>query len=101
MPEEPTTPHLIEPMRKFVDAAHWIGSYEDFEIESRRFSTSETELRLRSLSRQAGPLASTGHVSVRLALVTAWADGMVVRVITSRDIDEARATAERLAQERG
>jgi hypothetical protein len=30
-----------------------------------------------------------------------WADGLIERVTTFLDIDEARAAAERLAQERG
>jgi hypothetical protein len=30
-----------------------------------------------------------------------WAEGMIVRVILSADIDEARAAAEQLAESRG
>jgi hypothetical protein len=30
-----------------------------------------------------------------------WVAGLIVRVMVSRDIDEARATAEQLAEKRG
>jgi hypothetical protein len=34
-------------------------------------------------------------------MVLIWSDGLILRVTTFTDIDEARAAAERLAQERG
>jgi hypothetical protein len=36
-----------------------------------------------------------------LAFTLVWVAGLIVRVIVSRDIDEARAAPERLAEERG
>jgi hypothetical protein len=42
-----------------------------------------------------------GHVQQRFAWVIASEDGLVVRVFAGKDIDEGRAAAERLAQERG
>ena len=42
-----------------------------------------------------------GVVTEQAAQISEWVDGLVVRVIDYRDIDEARAAAERLAQERG
>jgi hypothetical protein len=38
---------------------------------------------------------------MRMAVISEWVEGMVVRVVVSFDIDEARAAAERLAEERG
>jgi len=35
------------------------------------------------------------------AFTPVWVAGLIVRVMVSRDIDEARAAAERLAEERG
>ncbi len=35
------------------------------------------------------------------AAVSVWADGLAMRVTNHTDIDEARAAAERLAEERG
>jgi hypothetical protein len=43
---------------------------------------------------------STGVVTERTAMIYEWVDGRITRLITRPDIDEARATAERLAEER-
>jgi hypothetical protein len=43
---------------------------------------------------------STGVVTERAAHIYEWVDGVIARVIVRWDIDEARAAAERLAQER-
>lgn len=47
------------------------------------------------------PVGSTGRVEWRFAAIAFWMDGLIVRAITYREIDEARAAAERLAEERG
>ncbi len=48
-----------------------------------------------------GQLAgSRGELRERGQYVYEWVDDLIVRVISYRDIDEARAAAERLAQER-
>jgi ketosteroid isomerase-like protein len=44
---------------------------------------------------------STGTVQLRYGSVMDWSDGLIVRNTTYPDIDEARAAAERLAEERG
>jgi len=44
---------------------------------------------------------STARVQERWSYTVTWAEGMIVRVVTRADIDEARAVAERLAKERG
>jgi hypothetical protein len=48
-------------------------------------------------------MGSSGEVTIRYGSVITWDDGLVVRVANypEADIDEARAAAERLAQERG
>ena len=54
-----------------------------------------------SVYRQEGrPAGGTGVVTERGALIYEWVDGVIARVIARRDIDEARAAAERLAEER-
>jgi ketosteroid isomerase-like protein len=50
---------------------------------------------------QTGRIVESGSVQLRYAAVAEWKDGLIVRNTTYRDIDEARAVAERLAQERG
>jgi len=47
------------------------------------------------------PVGSTGWVELRLAIVAVWEEGLIVRGTTYDDPDEARAAAERLAEERG
>ena len=42
-----------------------------------------------------------GHVQQREAWVIAWVKGLIVQITSYTDIDEARAAAERLAEERG
>jgi hypothetical protein len=50
---------------------------------------------------QKGRVAgSSGSVQLRYGAVTEWVDGLIVRNTTYTDIDEARAAAERLAEER-
>jgi len=79
----------------------WIGSYEEIE------NTLEERLDLGhgvmfGVSVQKGRLVGgTGYVQLRYAAVTVWVEGRIKRFTTYTDVDEARAAAERLAQERG
>jgi ketosteroid isomerase-like protein len=77
------------------------------------FATSEYEVEIEEIRqlgngvtiavvRQGGqPVGSSGRVQLDYASVTEWADGVVARVTHYTDIDQARAAAERLAEERG
>jgi hypothetical protein len=47
------------------------------------------------------PVGSTAHVQMRFAGVTTWVDGLIERNTNYTDIDEGRAAAGRLAEERG
>ena len=79
----------------------WIGSYEELE------NTAEERLDLGNgvtfgvLLQRGRPMGSTGYVQLRYAAVNVWVEGRIERFTTYTDIDEARAAAERLAQERG
>jgi hypothetical protein len=46
------------------------------------------------------PVGSTPRAEIRYASVTEWANNSIVRVTSYTDIDEARAAAELLTQER-
>jgi ketosteroid isomerase-like protein len=46
-------------------------------------------------------VGSDGHVEQRLGWVFLWVQGEIRRLVTYLDVDEARAAAERLAEERG
>jgi ketosteroid isomerase-like protein len=139
MPEESTTPDLVEVVSGLFEAAEhgdwdtlishyapgavwetddgildvagapavralleeWTGTFEDFKIRV------ETVVDLGngvvySAFHQEGRLAgSTAVVAERAAMIYEWVDGMIVRLISRQNIDEARAEAERLAASRG
>jgi hypothetical protein len=46
------------------------------------------------------PVGSGGEVQLRYAATSLWAHGRMTMTTNYRDIDEARAAAERLAEER-
>jgi ketosteroid isomerase-like protein len=55
-----------------------------------------------AVNRQHGvPRGSSADVQAREAHVTEWKDGLAVRITVYIDVDEARAAAERLAEEPG
>jgi ketosteroid isomerase-like protein len=139
MPEESTTPDLVEVVTGLFEAADredwdamigpyapdaiwetpdgileaagasevrvllegWAAVFEDWTIKV------ETVVHLGngvvySVYHQEGrPVGSTGLVRERGAMIYEWVDSRIKRVIALRDINEARAAAERLAEERG
>jgi len=139
MPDESTTPDLVELVRQAVEAAtrrdfdalmsfyapdavwdlspmgvgtfegraairgfaeDWLGSYEDFEIELQEVLDLGNGV-VFVVNRLNGRLdGSTGDAQLRQAWVQVWVDAMMVRQMSYLAIDEARAAAERLAQER-
>jgi ketosteroid isomerase-like protein len=140
MPEESTTPNLVELVREAVAAGSsrdldtlmsfyapnavwdlspmgigtfegptairsfledWLGSYEDFEIELQEVLDLGNGIVLVVNRLKGRPAGSTGDTQLRQAWVQVWVDTMMVLQISYLDIDEARAAAERLAEERG
>jgi ketosteroid isomerase-like protein len=82
-------------------AEEWRASFEDLEIVGEEFFDLGNGV-TSSVNLQKGrPLGSIGFVQLRYAGITIWAGGLIERWTTYVDIDEARADAERLAQERG
>ena len=79
----------------------WIGSYEEFEIANEEVLDLGNGVLLEVNVQTGRPLGSTGEVHLRYAGVTMWVGGKVERFTTYTDIDQARAAAERLAEERG
>jgi hypothetical protein len=86
-------------IREFAE--EWMGSYEDFEIVREEFCDLGNGVTLTVTLQKGRPLGSVGFVQLRYAAITIVAEGLVERYTTYTDIDEARAAAERLAQERG
>ncbi len=88
-----------EAIRGFFE--EWIAAYEDYEVvleEVRDLGNGVTFLVALQRGRPAG---SAGFVDLRYATVLTWADGLVERSTQYTDIDQARATAGRLAEQRG
>jgi ketosteroid isomerase-like protein len=79
----------------------WLSAYEEFEIETEELLDLGNGVGFGVLLQNARLAGSSGHVRLRYAAVSEWVKGMIVRTTNYADIDEARAAAERLAQERG
>jgi|ERR1700682_924293 len=90
-----------ETIRRFFE--DWRGNYEEWEIGLEELLDIGNGV-LFTVVRQAGrPVGATGYVRQREGWVWAWVEGLIDSVTTypEADIDEARAAAERLAEERG
>ena len=79
----------------------WIGAYEGFEIEAEEILDFGNGVVFAVNHQKGRPVGSTGEVELRQGTVSVWVGGMIVRILNYPDIDEARAAAKRLAQERG
>ena len=89
--------------RDAVRAFHedWQRAYEDFEGVVTSLEDLGNGVVVTVFYNRARPAGGTGFVELRFALVMTWSDGLVEQVTAYTDIAEARAAAERLAEERG
>jgi ketosteroid isomerase-like protein len=82
----------------------WFGAFDELEFELEEvldLGNGVTFTVVDQRARPAGSSSSGGYIQRQEALIGVWHEGMVTRVTTFLDIDEARAAAERLAEERG
>ena len=79
----------------------WLASYEEWELQVVEVQDLGNAVTLGVLVQKGRPVGSSGEVELRYASVSEWEDGKIARITNYTDIDEARAAAERLAQERG
>jgi ketosteroid isomerase-like protein len=87
-----------EAIRSFFE--DWHGMYEEFTFELEEFRDLGSGV-LFSVVRQGGRLADTAAwIHDRFALVFTGADGLIETEMNFTDAEEARAAAEKLAQER-
>jgi ketosteroid isomerase-like protein len=127
MPEEPTTPDLVERTRAIFEAmdrdwdidaleANWApdivwdmsvsvlgtlhgrAAVREF-LESWWATWEDHHHRIEEI--RGRPVGSEGRVQAQNVMVQEWADGKTVRTTSYTDIDEARAADAHLAQERG
>jgi ketosteroid isomerase-like protein len=87
--------------------ADWTEGFDDFEMTPEEFAVSLEEVRdlgngvtFAVILQQGRLVRSSGQVQLRNAMVDVWVDGLIARTVTGPDIEEARAAAERLAEER-
>jgi SnoaL-like domain len=88
-------------IRSFL--ADWRSTYEEYEIEPQEIRDLGNGVVLAVVSQITRPVGSTTRTRMReaWAFVFVWIDGTVVRAAANSDIVQARAVAERLAEERG
>lgn len=84
-------------IRAFVEG--WFGMYEKLEFKLEEVHDLGKGVVFAVVSQEARPAGSGGYVQQREGWVYVWAGGLIARLAVF-EIDEARAAAERLAQER-
>ena len=77
------------------------AAYEEFEFAREETLDLGNGVVFDVILQKGRPVASTGYVQLRYAAVVVWEQGLIERIMLYHDIDEARADAERLAEERG
>jgi ketosteroid isomerase-like protein len=88
-----------EAIRRFFE--DWHGNWEERRFEEEEMLDLGHGVVL-SVIRESGRLVGgDGRVEQRLAQLAIWANGKIEWLKDYRDLDEARAAAERLAHERG
>jgi ketosteroid isomerase-like protein len=88
-----------EAIRGFFE--DWHRSWEDYRFEEEEILDLGHGVGLSVVRESARLVGGKGRVETRVAQVSIWANGKLEWLKAYTDIDEARAAAERLAQERG
>ena len=86
-------------IRRFLE--DWIGSFDAYEREAEEILDLGNGVIYATAVTRGLPAGARAYIRLPGASVFVWSAGMIVLVINYRDIDEARAAAERLAEERG
>jgi ketosteroid isomerase-like protein len=76
-------------------------AFDDFEAEVENHHDLGSGVTFGVLVQRGRPHGSDSFVESRAGVVAIWRDGRIARATSYQDLDEARAAAERLAQERG
>jgi len=88
----------VAAIREFL--GDFVGAYDEFGVEPEEILDLGNGVTLAVVDQKGRPHGSSGEVRMRYAVVAIWVEGMIVRFTSYTDIDEARAAAERLAEER-
>ncbi len=94
-------PQGRQAIRRFLE--DWLVGYEAVEYAADEISDLGNGVEFAVVLQTARPLGTIGSVQLREGVVVVHAQGLIVRqtVYPQSDIDEARAAADRLAEERG
>ena len=85
-------------IRSFLE--DWFGSYEELEFGLEEVRDLGNGVVFAVVVQNGRPAGSAGHLRQREGWVFVWVRGLIAR-LTISEVDEARAAAERLAEERG
>ena len=86
-------------IRSFLE--EWFGTYEELEFGLEEVRDLGKGVVFAVVIQNGRPVSSAGHLRQREGWVLVWARSLIERFTSYGDINEARAAAERLAQERG
>ena len=78
----------------------WLGTYEDPEVRIDDASELGNGVLFVTATLDGRLAGSTAEMRVRFGAAYEWVDSQIVRISSYSDIDETRALAERLAEER-
>jgi ketosteroid isomerase-like protein len=85
-------------IRGFVE--DWFATWQDLVLEAEEIVDLGDGVVFAPVREEGRPTASGGHVEQQRGWVALWVKGSLTRIVIYLNIDEARAAAERLAQER-
>jgi len=86
-------------LRRFLQ--DWIGSFDVYELTLEKIQDLGNNVVFAVFFHAADLHGGGGSLRVRSSAVLDWGGGQLVGLTSYRDMDEARAAARRLAQERG
>jgi ketosteroid isomerase-like protein len=79
----------------------WWDAFDDLRLTPEEILDLGNGVLFAAIHHDARPVGSAAHIDTQQAYVFVFAEGLVARTTVYRDMDEARAAAERLAEERG
>ena len=88
----------VTAIRSFLE--EWIASFEDYEYNQEESQDLGNGVLFVVATPGGRPAGSGGRVQERWSYTVTWTEGMIARVVVRADIDNARAAAERLDEER-